>query len=320
MAISNFPPTSSEYPRSDAEVNGWIRSTIPYKANANRLQTVDIWLPPISGTRNLSEPWVIYIHGGAWRDPRVSSHSFSATVSHLVDGHDAATSNFTCIASINYSLSPHPNHPTNPSPPKDLGKEIVDKSRVATHPDHIFDVLTALAFLQEKYHFGSNYVLVGHSCGATLALQVAMDHKRWIDDAWGLKVAKPKSIIGLNGLYDMPKLITSPGTNHENLVPVYTAFMKLAFGANEKVWYDICPSSVDNWAEEWEEGREIILAQSLEDELVPYFQTKDMLKRLNASKNGSLVVREVPAAGDHNFLWEDGKTLAQIILEAVKAL
>lgn len=196
----------------------------------------------------------------------------------------------------------------------------MDKSRVATHPDHIFDVLTALAFLQERYHFGSNYVLVGHSCGATLALQVAMDHERWIDDSWGLKVAKPKVIVGLNGLYDMPKLVESPGEKHEKLAPVYTAFMKLAFGADEKVWHDICPSSVDDWAKEWEEGTEIILAQSLEDSLVPYSQTEDMLKRLNASKSGQLVVREAPATGDHNFLWEAGTRLAQIIHEAVKGL
>lgn len=196
----------------------------------------------------------------------------------------------------------------------------MDKSRVATHPDHIFDVLTALAFLQERYHFGSNYVLAGHSCGATLALQVAMNHERWVDNAWGLKVAKPKIIIGLNGLYDMPKLIKSPGDKHEKLAPVYTAFMKLAFGADEKVWHDICPASVDNWAEEWEEGTEIILAQSLEDVLVPYFQTEDMLRRLNASKSEHLVVREVQSTGDHNFLWEDGKRLAKIILEAVEGL
>lgn len=147
-----------------------------------------------------------------------------------------------------------------------------------------------------------------------------MDHKRWINDAWGLKVAKPKVVIGLNGLYDMPKLIKSPGDKYEILAPVYTAFMKLAFGADEKVWHDICPASVDNWADEWEEGKEIILAQSLEDSLVPYFQTEDMLKRLNASESGHLVVREVQATGDHNFLWEDGKRHAQIILEAVKGL
>ncbi|QDS71254.1 hypothetical protein FKW77_000535 [Venturia effusa] len=320
MALSTFPPTRSNQSTSETEVNGWIRSTIPYKANANRLQTVDIWLPPISGIRNFTQPWLIYIHGGAWRDPLVLSHSFSATVSHLVGGHDAATSKFACIASINYSLSPHPNHPTQPSPPKDLEKDFVDKSRVASHPDHIFDVLTALAFLQDKYHFGSNYVLAGHSCGATLALQVAMDHKRWIDAAWGLKVEKPQVIVGLNGLYDMPKLIKSPGEKHEKLAPIYTAFMRLAFGADEKVWHDVCPSAVDNWAQEWEEGTEIILAQSLEDSLVPYFQTEDMLNRLNASKSGQLAVREVLATGDHNCLWEDGTRLAQILLEAAKSL
>lgn len=302
------------------EVNGWIRSSLPYKANANRLQTVDIWLPPITGTRNLSEPWIIYLHGGAWRDPLVLADSFSATVAHLVADYHVSTSKFTCIAAINYSLSPHPRHPTLPSPPKDVEKEPVDKSRVATHPDHIFDILTGLAFLQERYHFGSNYVLVGHSCGATLALQIAMDHKRWVDESWGLKVTKPKVIVGLNGLYDMPKLINSPGEKHEKLAPIYTAFTKLAFGSDENIWHDISPSSVDNWAKEWEEGTQIILAQSLDDSLVPYTQTEDMLKRLNASKGGKLAVQELPATGDHNFLWEDGSRIAEIILEAVNGL
>lgn len=118
----------------------------------------------------------------------------------------------------------------------------------------------------------------------------------------------------------MPKLIKSPADKHEKLAPIYTAFMKLAFGADEKVWHDICPSSVDNWAKEWEEGTEIILAQSLEDSLVPYFQTEDMLKRLHASKSEQLIVSEVQATGDHNLLWEDGTRLAEIILEAVKGL
>jgi kynurenine formamidase len=294
-------------------VNAWTLTTVPYKPNANQLQTVDIWLPPASGSR---APWVIYIHGGAWRDPLVLSNSFATTVSHL----DPAASNIAGIASINYSLSPHPHHPTQPSPPKDLEEETVDKSRVATHPDHIFDVLTALGFLQEKYEFGGNYVLVGHSCGATIALQVAMDHKRWVDECWNLKVAKPKAIIGLNGLYDMPKLIHEPGEKHQKLAPVYTAFTKLAFGLEEKVWHNISPSSVDDWAKEWKEGKEIILAQSLEDSLVPYSQTEDMLKQLKASKSGMLKVQEVPATGDHNFLWEDGKGVAEIIIEAVDKL
>jgi acetyl esterase/lipase len=293
--------------------NAWTLTTVPYKPNANRLQTVDIWFPPDSESR---AAWVIYIHGGAWRDPLVLSDSFAATVSHL----EPTASKIAGIASINYSLSPHPHHPTQPSPPKDLEQETVDKSRVATHPDHIFDVLTALGFLQMKYGFGNNYVLIGHSCGATLALQVAMDHKRWVDECWGLEVAKPKVVIGLNGLYDMPKLIHKPGEKHQKLAPVYTAFTKLAFGLDEKVWHDISPSSVDDWAKEWKEGKKIILAQSSEDSLVPYCQTEDMLKQLNASKSGKLQVQEVPATGDHNFIWEEGQRLADIIIEAIDKL
>jgi acetyl esterase/lipase len=294
--------------------HGWIRSTVPYKPNPNALQTVDIWVPP---TANLNGKWVIYIHGGAWRDPLVLSDSFSATVSHIVADQDVST--ISGIASIDYSLSPHPHHPTHPSPPKDPSQPI-DPSRNARHPDHILDVLTALRYLQDKYHFGSQYVLLGHSCGATLALQVAMDHTKWGQEAAALKVSKPNVIIGLNGLYDMPSLIHEPGGKHKELVPVYTAFTKLAFGDDEKQWQRISPVSVDDWATEWSPGKEVILAQSLEDSLVPYSQTEEMLSNFNASKSGSLKVREVPFTGDHNFLWEDGRRLAEIVADAVKGL
>jgi hypothetical protein len=263
--------------------------------------------------------WVIYIHGGAWRDPLVLSDSFSATVSHLV----AHPSNIMIkgIASINYSLSPHPGHPNPPSLPHGLeNKDAIDNSRVSTHPDHIFDVLGALVFLQDKYNFANNYILIGHACGATLALQVAMDHQRWGEDSSDLIVAKPKVIIGVNGLYDIPKLIHDPGEEHDNMVNIYTAIAKSALGEDKKVWHDISPSSVDNWAQEWKEGEEVILAQSREDVFVPYRQTEHMLFRLNSSRGPTLVVREPLVTGHHSFLWQDGRKLAEIVIKAVERL
>jgi len=293
---------------------GWSRRTDPYKADANALQTVELWLPPIPNPNRI---WVIYIHGGAWRDPLVLSDSFSATISHLVTEQDC--SKITGIASINYSLSPYPHHPTHPSPPTDPSKP-VDPSRNAKHPDHIIDVLTALRYLQNLYHFGTNYVLLGHSCGATLAFQVAMDHSRWGKEAVAIKAQKPEVVVGLNGLYDMPALIHEPGEKHKALVPVYTAFTKMAFGDDEKDWYTISPVSVVNWATEWTQANQVILAQSLDDSLVPYSQTEKMLSSLNASKPNTLKLRVVPARGDHNGLWQDGKRLAEIVVEAVNWL
>ena len=54
----------------------WHKSKIPYIANANALQSLDVWIPATDKTVPESSDlpaskglWVIYIHGGAWRDP-----------------------------------------------------------------------------------------------------------------------------------------------------------------------------------------------------------------------------------------------------------
>ena len=94
----------------------------------------------------------------------VTSTSFKATESILREkGLPIAG-----FASISYRLSAHPNHPQDPinTDPKDF--------QDAKHPGHIDDVEAALAFLQNTYGFGGRYILVGHSCGATLAFQAVM--------------------------------------------------------------------------------------------------------------------------------------------------
>jgi acetyl esterase/lipase len=292
---------------------------VPYTSDANALQNLDVWIPVVgdkgqetpepSALPGPTGPWIIYIHGGAWRDPLVTSSSFAPTVKELTAKHSSIFSNIAGIASIDYSLSPQ-------------GKDIapLDPARRAKHPDHIVDVLTGLSYLQSKAGFGSNYVLLGHSCGATLAFQVAMSHSKWGPSATALQVAKPKAIIGLNGLYDMPTLIREPGEKHAALQPVYENFTRLAFGDDEKVWYTICPISVSDWKVEWAEGSKFVFVQSHEDSLVPYRQLEDMRKALLASKAEGLEVGELLAAGDHNELWEKGDRLAEIVVEVVKSL
>jgi len=285
----------------------WTRSHRSYSSNANALQTVDVWTPP-SPTRGV---WVIYIHGGAWRDPLVDSDSFTATALSLTKSH--AGNSIAGIASVNYSLSPHPNHPTNPSTSKDV-------SRQAKHPDHIHDVLKALQYLQEEFGFESNYVLIGHSCGATLALQVAMNHTKWGKVAAALGVDKPKAIVGLNGIYDLPSLIQNPGDKHKQLAPIYEDFTQRAFGADKIEWRLVSPISVGSWMVEWPEGARTVLAQSKEDSLVPYSQTEDMLSNLKSSMSEYLEVQEAHVSGDHNEVWQKGDRLAEIVVDVVKSL
>ncbi|EPE35129.1 alpha/beta-Hydrolase [Glarea lozoyensis ATCC 20868] len=290
---------------------------VPYTANANALQNMDIWIPVPSTTAQerpspesmpeTSGVWVIYVHGGAWRDPLVTSSSFSSTVSHLATSHPLTK--IAGFASINYSLSPRTHNPKDPD-------YTDDPSRQAKHPDHITDVLTALAYLQAKAKFSDNYILLGHSCGATLALQVIMSRSEWNASS---KVAKPIAVVGLNGLYDMPTLIREPGEKHAHLQGVYETFTRLAFGDDERVWEEISPISVGDWEGEWK-GKLVVLVQSKEDSLVPYRQLVDMKDKLEKSRGKGLVVSEMEAGGDHNDLWKEGERLAEIVTEVVVKL
>jgi acetyl esterase/lipase len=296
---------------------------VPYTTNANALQNLDIWIPaPDNTTQTPPDPkllptsqglWVIYIHGGAWRDPLVTSSSFDATVSNLATSHPDTLKHISGIASINYSLSPRTTDKNDPSYSD-------DSSRQAKHPGHIVDVLTALSYLQHKAKFSNNYILLGHSCGATLAFQVAMSHAKWGSSATALKTEKPVAVVGLNGLYDMPTLIREPGEKHAHLGSLYETFTRLAFGDDEKVWSEISPISVEDWASEWVEGKKIFLVQSKEDSLVPYRQTADMKEALESSKASGCASSELEAGGDHNDLWKEGGRLAEIIAEVVTTL
>ena len=322
------------------------KSSVPYTSNPNALQNFSLWIPAPAGSKPEDTPspttlpssekgtWIIYIHGGAWRDPLVTASSFTSTVTSLATDHSSilttsspSSNNSTVagIASINYSLTP--------KTPVDAEN---DDSRRAQHPDHILDVLTALQFLQAKAGFGENYVLLGHSCGATLALQVAMGgFKKWktsdsSDSGLEKVVQKPVAIVGLNGLYDMPTLIHSPGEKHQHLQALYEDFTRRAFGNEESVWKNISPVFVEDWRQgEWvlegKKARQVFLVQSKEDSLVPYWQLDAMRESFLRSGSGTsgsdvLEIKELEAVGDHNDLWKEGTRLAQIVVEVVQSL
>src|SRR5205814_2005033 len=118
-----------------------------------------------------------YIHGGAWRDPRVSHEAFTPSIDHILstppttehkDGSNNIknTGAIAGFASIDYRLSPHPEFP------QDRATTPASQYRGARHPDHLDDVRSALLYLQRRYGFGDKYVLVGHSAGGALAFQL----------------------------------------------------------------------------------------------------------------------------------------------------
>lgn len=287
-------------------------------ADTSELNTLSVTLLRHPEPQDSSRLFLIYIHGGAWRDPAILAPSFAATERHLLaNASSAVKDKISGIASIDYRLSPYPAHPTNPSNPH-------DPSRNARHPDHISDVLTAILYLQEKYGFGNRYVLIGHSCGATLALQVAM--KRF----WGsqydptsaleLNVEPPLAIVGVSGIYDIPGLVDD---NAEQ--PAYRDLVVNAMGGDRKVWEDASPVNGD-YEDGWEEGRLAVLVHSEDDELVAMAQPEAMWKVLGeqglSDEVGSGKTRKFIKVNDikHDEIWEDGKALADVILRTVEGL
>ncbi|KAK4553170.1 hypothetical protein LTR86_009700 [Recurvomyces mirabilis] len=279
-------------------------------SDESSLNTLEVCIPRPE-TQNPKAIWVVFIHGGAWRDPAVDSTSFRKTQDLLL--RSPHLNQIAGLASINYRLSPYPAHPTDPSSPS-------DPSRNARHPDHVNDVLAAILYLQEKYHFEDRYILAGHSVGATVAFQVAM--KRY----WGsqyestfaleLNVVPPIAVLGVAGIYDIPALVT-----HHKDIPEYADFVSNANGSDPAVWKAVSPTTGD-YDESWADGKLGIIAHSHDDELVEWDQAVLMHEALKAQgwveSLKERQVRLMPLKGKHDQIWEDGTELARAISKAVE--
>ncbi|KAF3078660.1 hypothetical protein TWF569_011941 [Orbilia oligospora] len=224
------------------------------------LQTMDIHLPSYKLRSLHDKKWIIFIHGGAWRDPSNSKADATRLLHAIIHTPNNTT---LCGATLNYRLSPSDREPGNN----------------ARHPDHIADVLTGITFLQQKYQFGRNYILVGHSAGATLALQSlrSIYNGRNIDSAIPSAVpflpgGLPRAVVCTEGIYNLLDLVDE--------YPQYTSFVENAFGPPSRVWFDASPTCLPGWKSEYD-GR-IVILQSTEDELLSLRQATGFVKALEA--------------------------------------
>lgn len=301
---------------------------VPYLPNSNRLQNVQIYLPKteasaaLTGTHQTTLPQpassklLVYLHGGAWRDPLVLANSIEPVVA---EAFKAPQSSIAAVASINYSLSPYPTHPTHPYDPAKGDQN--DAAREVQHPKHVVDVIAALDFLHRVFGLRSDgYILAGHSCGATLALQATfLEASHWTTGDLS-SPPKPAAILGLNGLFDLPMLVHKPDT-HKDLTDGYAGFLKLAFGDDEADWARASPTqfSVEALSARAQEGklpRLVVLDQSKEDQLVPMNQMEameDVLKKIS----GLTVLRGHQMKGLHNAAWESGMMIWQSTQDAL---
>lgn len=220
---------------------------------------------------------------------------------------------------MNYRLSPHSEFPSD------------DPSRTAKHPDHINDILDAIRYLQAEYQFGYRYIIVGHSAGATLAMQAAMSQ------AWrrtgpngepaAPEVTLPVSILGVCGIYDIPQLLAS----HSH--PAYREFITSAFGEQTHdgcdVWAAASPVNREFTRDFWLGGRYVLLAHSVDDELVERKQVENMkdvlvergwVERDHGSAGAERSFDVLELSGAHNEVWEKGHELARAIETCLQRL
>lgn len=247
---------------------------------------------------------VSFIHGGGWRDPTNTHEDFLPAVQHITASSDIPSSSLRGLASIDYRLSPHPNYPQPPDTPD-------SELRVARHPDHISDVRLALKFLVDHHGLGEEYILVGHSAGATLALQLLMGK-----DALGgrepvLSVPLPRAVVGISGIYDL----VGVDERHTG----YTDFITSAFGSDRKDWRKDSPATyAGDFSKKWPSEKLAVLAWSNEDSLIDEPEIDAMAAKLSQDGVKTSIIKNL--TGDHDDIWKEGSQIKQLVKLTLNSL
>ncbi|PFH57136.1 hypothetical protein XA68_15476 [Ophiocordyceps unilateralis] len=263
-----------------------------HRYGSHALQRIGVWEEPVAWRRDEAVPWVVFIHGGAWGDPRRTLYDFEPSIRHLrEDG-------IRGFASIDYRLSPHPDYPQDPTTTAE------SELRDARHPLHLRDVRAGLRLLLTEYSLITDhgYVLVGHSAGATLALQLLL----LIQDENEDDVPPPLAVVAIAGIYDLVGL-------NDRFTGQYTDFMTAAFGPSQDVWRAASPI---HHVASWPTRIPLILAHSPDDDLVDATELRNMAVRLaDAGVDVGLVSDLV---GDHDAPWREGLQVVDLVRRALE--
>ncbi|KAH9870426.1 hypothetical protein IAQ61_005901 [Plenodomus lingam] len=273
----------------------------------------------------LPRTYVLYIHGGCWGDPAINvTKALQPTVAHLSSAYPVTLSQVGGLASIDYRLSPYPDHPTDPSGD--------DPDRNVRHPQHMHDVVQAIQKLQREYNI-KRWIGVGHSCGASILChilgQLSLDASHTI--------IRPEALILISGIYDLKGLLQYrfPPAFPQEVFDVYTAFFERAFGSDHSIYDSISPLAMKLDEKNWPEGKLIVVSHSPDEELVEPEQSDLMRAELprqgwqvimgeesldSKLEPGKRVVNVASIKGAHRFVWNDGQQTASLISRVVRKL
>lgn len=292
--------------------------------------------------------WILYLHGGYFRDPNVSASSFHPALAQLINPHSPSPHireiqpHIAGYASINYRLAPHKLHPQRDDVPR-------YERREAQWPEMQDDVSSAIAWLQGRYGFGERYLLVGHSVGATMGVLTCLRPPQQDRTQQQIPIPKPLAVLGICGIYDFPAL-------HRHWGAEYEALTRNA-GIKESMYQDVSPAhySVKEFENRWARGRKrwLILAQSRGDDRVEWAQVEGMAGvfegesdsereargsaesargaggeiRRNGAGEGQIEVQGLPESnvlvdvvevqGKHDEVWKKGGEVAKVVALAV---
>lgn len=278
-------------------------TTEHYSYGPNVLQSYDVHLFRGNGNNchhHSRKPWIVYIHGGYFRDLTVNSTSVEPALKVLESRNTTNLTNtidqIAGIASLNYRLSALPGVQDPATTPANEIQNI-------SWPEHLNDVVAGLKDLNRYHRIDGNYIISGHSVGAQMAFLAAL---QTLNDT---AIPKPVAVLGVSGIYDFPQILrTNP--DYANLT--FNAIKDPALlGSASPAEY-----SASLYAQL--KLRAVALAHSHDDGLVPWDQVETMYAVIKdvADKEAAIVTLQ----GAHNSIWGGGVQLAKAFAGALALL
>lgn len=184
-----------------------------------------------------------------------------------------------------------------------------EESGSVKYPEPLNDVVAGLSMVADKVGLtNDNYILIGQSAGAALAFQLLMGMASEAIPRPPL----PTAIIGVSGLYDLVRL-------NDHAKGEYAKYITAAFGPNQRDWQNASPAKYKGqYRKQWPGDRWVVLAHSTEDQYLDVGEMDSMLARLKMEDIPVHDVRNL--TGKHDFVWEEGSQIAQLVAELLPKL